>query len=354
MTHDLVANASEVARISRQGEAQATSRALIAVLFSFLSRPTTRFICNLAVSGLLITVVLRNIDLLSIGAQFSGQSVGWLLGAALVTSAQILLGALRWNCIIRGLGPALPPAAILAASYMGAFFNSWLLGNVGGDIARAALTPAGEAGRSRIVQSVLFDRLASLAGLGLVILPIVTFNLGPLARSLPLLLSLAAVALPFAALPVIPGLVRTVVGQCSLTSQIADLADNWRALCKSSWLAGALLAAGMAQVSLVAAVYCLARAQQLDVSFVDLLILMPPVVLVAALPISAGGWGVRENAMVMAMAPIGVAAGSAVLISVETALLAALLSLPGGVVFLGCHRLRLRESMTKRIQPGTA
>jgi len=70
------------------------------------------------------------------------------------------------------------------------------------------------------------------------------------------------------------------------------------------------------------------------VSFFDFLILIPPVVLLAALPISIGGWGVRENAMIIALAPIGVAAGSALLIAVQLALLASLLSLPGGVIWM--------------------
>src|SRR5882672_11429016 len=197
-----------------------------------MSAQSRRFFFNLAVSGLLITLVCRNIDVSSIGERFAGQSVGWLLAAVLMTSVQILLATLRWDQIIRGLGASVPIGAVFTASYMGAFFNSWLLGNVGGDIARATLTPAGEIGRFTIVQSVLFDRLASLAGLGLVILPIAILDLGPLARSLPLLLSLAAVALPFAVLPTIPLLAKALTVHNGVAMRVAGLADNWRALCR--------------------------------------------------------------------------------------------------------------------------
>src|SRR5258708_24598393 len=54
---------------------------------------------------------------------------------------------------------------------------------------------------------------------------------------------------------------------------------------------------------------------------------MPAVVLLGALPISVGGWGVRENVLVLALAPLGVAAGAALLIGVEIGFLGAVLSL---------------------------
>src|SRR5262245_34214364 len=92
-----------------------------------------------AVSALLIAVVLRNIDLGSLAEQFAGQSPGWLVAAAMVTMVQMLLAALRWDQIIKGLGAKVPLTAVMRVTYIGAFCNSWLLGNVGGDVARALL-----------------------------------------------------------------------------------------------------------------------------------------------------------------------------------------------------------------------
>ena len=85
-------------------------------------------------------------------------------------------------------------------TYIGSFFNSWLLGNGSGDVARALLAPPDPRGRGAIVHSVLFDRAATFAGIGLTILPAVALNIGPLARGVPVLISLAVVALPFVGL----------------------------------------------------------------------------------------------------------------------------------------------------------
>jgi uncharacterized membrane protein YbhN (UPF0104 family) len=295
-----------------------------------------------AVSGLLIAVVFRNIDLDSFAEGFRGQSRFWLIAAATVTMAQILLAALRWDQIIKGLAARVPIAAVMRVTYIGTFFNSWLLGNIGGDVARAALAPEGGIGRIRIIYSVLFDRVTTLAGLGFVMLPVIALNMGPLARSLPVFASLAVAALPFIGLTAI-GLMAPATGgrPTAVMSKFRELGLSWRLLCRAPGRLGAALAvAATSQLAIPAVAYSLARAQHLDVSFVDFLVLIPPVVLLAALPISIGGWGVRENAMIIALAPIGVAAGSALLIAVQLALLASLLSLPGGILWLAHHGLR--------------
>lgn len=288
-----------------------------------------------AVSALLIAAVFRSIDLDSFAERFSGQSRGWLVAAALLTIAQMLLAALRWGQIIKGLGAKVPIEAVMRVTYIGTFCNSWLLGNISGDVARAVLAPDGGVGRARIIYSVLFDRITTLAGLGLVILPIVVLNLGPLSRSMPVFASLAVATLPFIALTIF-GLVASAFGGrvTEVVPRIRELGLTWRLLCQQPGRLGmALVIAAASQATIPAVAYSLARAQYLDVSFLDFLILIPPVVLLAALPISIGGWGVRENAMIIAMASIGMASGAALLISIQIALLASLVSLPGGAIW---------------------
>src|SRR5579864_6004537 len=284
-----------------------------------------------AVSGLLIAVVFRNIDLDSFADRFAGQSRGWLVAAVTLTIAQILLAALRWDQIIKGLGAKVPREAVMRVTYIGTFFNSWLLGNIGGDVARVMLAPEGGIGRVRIIYSVLFDRVVTLAGLGFVILPIIALNMGPLARSVAVFASLAVAALPFMGLSAIALLAPAIGGRIpAAKARIRELGATWGLLCRAPVRLGAALAiAAVSQIAIPAVAYALARAQYLDVSFVDFLILVPPVVLLSALPISIGGWGVRENAMIIALAPIGVASGPALLIAVQLALLANLVSLPG-------------------------
>ena len=57
-----------------------------------------------------------------------------------------------------------------------------------------------------------------------------------------------------------------------------------------------------------------------------------PVVLVAGMPLSIAGWGLREGAMVAVFALVGVPMDGALLMSVLLGLLLLLISLPGGLV----------------------
>jgi len=80
-------------------------------------------------------------------------------------------------------------------------------------------------------------------------------------------------------------------------------------------------------------VFALSRAVQMDVTWLDCLVLVPPVLLITTIPISVGGWGVRENAMIIAFGLIGVPEASALALSVLFGLLGLAVSLPGGLVW---------------------
>jgi uncharacterized membrane protein YbhN (UPF0104 family) len=68
------------------------------------------------------------------------------------------------------------------------------------------------------------------------------------------------------------------------------------------------------------------------------LVLFPGVLLVSMLPISLGGWGVREHAMVVAFGLVGVPADAALSASILYGLCLLIASLPGGVLWLAERR----------------
>jgi len=290
---------------------------------------------RLAVSAALILLVCRRIDLHGLAGQFAAQSPVWVIAAAIVTLAQIGLAALRWQQILLGLGIRAPTETVLSVSYTASFFNAWLLGTMGGDVARAVLAPPGARGRAVIVHSVLLDRIVTFAGIGYVILPITLLGTGPLAHSLPLMVALIAALLPLALLPFLVPLVRFIGQRMPFFWLAAGLGDSWSELQRARHrLAATQAIAVLSALALALTPWCLARAQSLDVSFADFLMLMPPVVLLTGLPISVGGWGVREGAMIAALATVGVGASTATLLSVQIGALAAVLSIPAGALWL--------------------
>ena len=73
---------------------------------------------------------------------------------------------------------------------------------------------------------------------------------------------------------------------------------------------------------------------ELEITWVDCMVLMPPVLLLMTIPISIAGWGVREQAMVSAFALIGISGEGALALSIMFGLVSLFMGLPGGIVWL--------------------
>ena len=88
------------------------------------------------------------------------------------------------------------------------------------------------------------------------------------------------------------------------------------------------------QAFVCAAIYTLARSLDIGISLLDCMILMPPVILLSLLPVSIGGWGVRESVMVFVLGLIGIASEQALLLSVLLGLAGMAISLPGWILWM--------------------
>lgn len=310
--------------------------ALRAMAARFAGLRHLTLVLKLAVSVGLVALICRHIDGAALVGRLHGQAAQWLVATALLGLVQIALLSVRWQQILKGLGGESGFGSALAVTYMGCFFGAFLFGPTGSDVARAILARSHALGRRGIVHSVLFERVASVIGLGLAVAPLVIFDIGPFARSAPLLATLAVVPASFAGLAVLAWLARMIGDRAgALFFPLRGIDRSWRRL-SQNWprfaVTIALAAAGQLLVAVEA--WTLAQAQHLDVSLIDFAILMPPVMLVVALPISAGGWGVREGAIVAALALVGVGTTPALLLSIEMGLIGTLVSLPGGAIWL--------------------
>jgi len=311
-------------------------RATASRVAAIVGGPRVGFILKFGVSAGLIALVCRNIDGAVLAERLSSQSAGWLAATVLLGFVQITLLSLRWQMILRALGAKSGIVSALAVTFMGCFFGAFLFGPTGSDVARAVLAPPRTLGRQGIVHSVLFERLASTIGLGLAAAPLVAVSAAALAHGLLLLIALAMVPLPFVALVAIAWLARRFGDRPGTVFQALRELDQSRRRLTRVWprFALAVAIAALGQLLVAVEVWCLAQSQHLGVPLVDFAVMMPPIMLLVALPISAGGWGVREGAIVAGLALVGVESTSALLLSVEFGLIATAVSLPGGAIWL--------------------
>jgi len=296
------------------------------------------------VSAGLIGWLLTKVDVATAWQQAKTVDPWMAILALVLMLAQVLLGAVRWGMVLRALAGLLSAARTLKVYYIGVFFSLVLPGAaVGGDAMRMWFARRAGLDLATAVNSVMLERAVTV--LGLVVLVAVTQPLLlarvpdiPGAWVFPVLLVVCiAGILVLSVLDRVPVSLR----RWRLVSGLATLAAATRKLFfHPGWGGGTLAVAVIGHVNLSLAAYVLALGLNLNVDVVDCLVLIPPVVLTTILPISIGGWGVREGAMVTAFGFVGVEHQSALVLSVLFAIVGMVTALPGGLVFLlsGEHR----------------
>jgi uncharacterized membrane protein YbhN (UPF0104 family) len=299
-------------------------------------------------SSWLLTLLKASLSVLAIGvlAYTADLSAAWKLlanqnlwpaaAAAGFIFVQILLGGLRWHVILRRLEAQASVLDSLRLFYIAAFFNVCLWGAVAGDIVRGWLMYRADVRTATAITSVILDRVVSVAAVALLVL--VTAPMFTERAGYAFSVSVASVGAA--------GLAGILIGaqlhRLPLDWQRSRLLRGVATLSRATGMiflqpATTFLALGVAvtaQVALAIATFLLAMSLDIGLSFFDCLVLMQPVVLITALPISIGGWGAREATMVGLLGLVGVPASAAFVLSVQVGILTTLVALPGGVLWL--------------------
>src|SRR5262249_33655566 len=72
-------------------------------------------------------------------------------------------------------------------------------------------------------------------------------------------------------------------------------------------------------------------------------LIVPPALLISMLPISAGGWGIREASFVFGLASFGIRPEEAVIPPIVFGLGVLVVTLPGGIIWLANRKLAARK-----------
>jgi glycosyltransferase 2 family protein len=295
---------------------------------------------KIVLSVAVIVAVARNVDLEAAWQRFAHQNFWFPAAAVAILILQIGIGGLRWKLILRGLGDTSPIATSLRLYYISVFFNTWLWGAVGGDVLRAWLTHRAQFRLRQAVNSVVLDRVAAVAAVGILILATAPVFIRD-THQYKLALVLCGVAACLLGGIVVAALVHRVPidwKRFKLFRGIHLLSTATDAIfLRINTVLPVLGVAILGQIVVAVAVYVMSLSLDVGLSLIDCVILMQPVALAVALPISVGGWGVRETAMIGLLGFIGIPSSAALSLSVQMGLLTIIASLPGAAFWL-LHR----------------
>jgi hypothetical protein len=260
-------------------------------------------------------------------------ALGLAVGGAVVG---VLLSVWLWRILIPR-NNLIPFRHLLAHYLLGLLWNNFLPGGVGGDAVRAiALRRA--TGRADVaVSSVLMSRLAGLWSIALMaavaaLIHAARIGAGP---ALPLLLlaggALIATAAGTAFLFGAPAV--------ALMRRLPERWASWHARLRDYRLGPSRLleALGWAlaiQVCAVGINLLAAQALGLPITAWQLFLSLPLATLAALLPISLGGFGVREGSYVFLLGLLGVRAADALVLSLAVYALLAVVTVAGAGVCL--------------------
>lgn len=301
-------------------------------------------VIKLALTALPLWLIATHVDLASALALLSRIDGLCAAGAGLLALAQILLVGLRLATIIRMMGDNLRLRPILSITWVGTFFSQALISFISGDVARVWLLTRHGVALRRAANAVLLDRALGVMALVLLIL----IGLAALLTALPSPEMRWGAAITVAGFTGIIGLFLCLgwlaarrsdhslpLLQAPRLAWIGDLASTARHIFLAPAGAGGALAYSLiVHAASILAIFLLFRGLGASLSLWTCFVFVPFIILLAMLPISVAGWGVREGAMIVGFSTLGVASETTLAVSVAFGLILLATSLPGAALWL--------------------
>lgn len=275
----------------------------------------------------------------------------WFLCVSLaIASLSIFLNAMRWKVLLAHYTYHYSFAALSKFAFISLFFNTYLPGGVIGDFVRAHMLSVegideNDSGfLNKIRASVIIDRAIGLLGLftlsliggifccSFLIKSNFTFAFFTIAFCVILLLCLLFSRN-------LQGIIkkgltcnskmitRIKVVFENLTEASISYRENYAVLLR------AILLSIYSNLCVVSYFYFLAKAIQVQIPFLTLLIFVPIIEFISSAPISVGGLGIRDAAAVMFLATAGVTAPEAISISLLAFIVVLFIGGIGGILF---------------------
>jgi len=263
------------------------------------------------------------------------RAVTWqaVVAAVTLTALTTVCSAWRWRVVARALGVDIGLPGAVGAYYRSLFLNSVLPGGVLGDVHRAVVHGRRAGDVVRGLRAVAWERLWGQAIQAVVTVVVLLTLPSPVRPALPYVLAgvagvagCAALAVGRAARRGRPRLARAARAVSADLRRGLLAPDVWPQLT----LASVLVVAGHTVTFVIAA-----RVAGCTAPLGELVALLMVVQTAVVIPLSIGGWGLREGAAAWAFAAAGLGAAAGVTVATLYAALMLAAVAPGAGLLLG-------------------
>lgn len=300
---------------------------------------------KILLSAALLYFALSKVDFAALWSRLNAHSIKWLVLATAVLFVQLCIAAVRWREISKYCNAPLTMPRAIRFAMIGAFFNQTLPSSIGGDAVRLVLVSRAGAGWRAAAYSVFVDRAVGLIALAVIVVLSLPWSYELIdsvhGRTTLIIIDMLALGagLGFLALSKITWKRLRAWRPAHHLVACSSIANRMLFSRESGlWV---VVLSMVVHVLTVVTVWCVAQSISTPVSFLNLFLLILPVVLISLLPISIAGWGLRETAMMVAFGYAGLSQSAGVNISLLFGAVTFLLGIFGGPLWIGSPDRRL-------------
>ncbi|WP_425403454.1 lysylphosphatidylglycerol synthase transmembrane domain-containing protein [Hwanghaeella sp.] len=277
-----------------------------------------------------------------------------VLAMAMVAAQQVII-ALRWRFLASMKAETPTYGRFFRWTMEGLFFNQTLPSSVGGDAIRIfRLARDGGLRVSHATSSVLLDRAFGLLGIVLIaaiFLPTMFHLITDPVMQQGVVLLLAAGLGGFAFFLILDGLPPSV-RRWKIVAEFLNMSKQARhVLLSPPLLAKVGLSTAAGQTLALSAFYVLAQGLDVNVAYGVTMAVLPVAILIATIPVTIAGWGLREGVLIVALSYAAVSEPQALALSVLYGLVHVAVGLPGGLFWL---MARTKAEKPETQSPGPA
>ncbi|MBF0487575.1 MAG: flippase-like domain-containing protein [Nitrospirae bacterium] len=279
------------------------------------------------VSGAILYVLLSKVDLNRVFSLLRNINLLYFFMACLLCVVSVCFVSKRWQLFI---SDDIPLSKLFSLNMIGLFFNNIMPGTTGGDAVKVFYVYKKTGSGLIAAGSVFMDRYIGLANIIFIGMAAMMFGLNRLAGTGVEFFTPAVTAAFVVGSFIVFGF--RLGGRFASVAKFYEYFHLYMRNTKAIALSFMLTTA--AQLIAIACVYLVAVGLGVNLGVLDLLIFVPVIILIASIPISISGLGLREGAFVLLFKRAGIAEETAIAISFGWYLTTLVASLPGFIFYL--------------------
>jgi glycosyltransferase 2 family protein len=287
-------------------------------------------VCKILVTVVSAVIIFQIISTEKFVANLRQTNITWFWAAVILNVFIQAVSALRFSYVAQTLNAKLKYAYALRVHFIGLWFNQIFPTGLGGDVVKAALLSRGVGG-GRAIRIAVLDRISGLVFLMFsILLLLIVYQRFLNNTSITFMLAMLSLGFFLTVIVLMATAVRvgSILHGKAIVAFFAVFSDlnrfrSGKALYQQIWTSAIIHFNG------IATYFLLAKSLGMDPGVVIFALLVPLVFLVALVPVSFAGWGLRELGAVSIFGWVGISSEQALALSVLFGFLMIVVALPG-------------------------